>query len=236
MTTQTVTVQFHDQNLTAAMIDGKPYVAMKPICENIGLQWEGQFQRIKRHLVLSSTMCMTHIVAEDGKQREMLMLPLDYLNGWLFGIDVARVKPDIKDRLTDYQRECFQVLADYFMPESRLDLAGLVRENFEALKHKVRMRDCPKYKAPLSLWKPANRIGATAWLTYPELSRMDPEARPTSVLFRQMQPDGHDIEGAVAEVRGIYHLLHEFYWQIDTLRKLFEMLDRKGLNINFRAG
>lgn len=65
---------------------------------------------------------------------------------------------------------------------------------------------------------------------------MDPEARPTSVLFRQMQPDGHDIEGAVAEVRGIYHVLHEFYWQLDTLRKMFEMLDRKGLNINFRAG
>jgi hypothetical protein len=65
---------------------------------------------------------------------------------------------------------------------------------------------------------------------------MDPEARPTSVLFRQMLPDGHDIECAVAEARGIYHLLHEMYWQIDTLRKLFEMLDRKGLNINFRAG
>jgi prophage antirepressor-like protein len=38
MAAQSITVQFHDQTLTAAVIDGKPYVAMKPICENLGLQ------------------------------------------------------------------------------------------------------------------------------------------------------------------------------------------------------
>lgn len=117
-------VDFHGQELTAAVINDIPHVAMKPICENIGLQWEGQYQRIKRHAVLSSTMCMTHMVAEDGKQREMLMLPLDYLNGWLFGVDASRVKPEIRPRLLEYQRECFKVLSNHFMPK-RIGLAQL---------------------------------------------------------------------------------------------------------------
>jgi hypothetical protein len=120
MTTQSHTVQFHNQTLTAAMVDDIPYVAMKPICENIGLQWNSQFERIRRHPVLSSTIRMTRMVAEDGKIREMLMLPIKYLNGWLFGVDASRVKPEIKERLLEYQRECFDVLSRHFMPQQAL--------------------------------------------------------------------------------------------------------------------
>jgi hypothetical protein len=44
----------------------------------------------------------------------MTALPLDYLNGWLFGINANRVKDEVKDRLVRYQEECYQVLADHF--------------------------------------------------------------------------------------------------------------------------
>jgi hypothetical protein len=116
MTTQAIAVPFHNQSLTAAIINDLPHVALKPICDNIGLQWEGQLQRIKRHPILSATMCMTHIVAEDGKLREMVMLPLKLLNGWLFGVDTNRVKNGTREKLIEYQRECFDVLANHFMP------------------------------------------------------------------------------------------------------------------------
>lgn len=114
---QLVTVEFHGQSIVAAIQDGKPYVAMKPICENIGLQWEAQQKRIQRHDVLKSTMSMMNMVAEDGKQREMLCLPLTMLNGWLFGVDVNRVKPALRPKLMVYQRECFEVLFQHFMPK-----------------------------------------------------------------------------------------------------------------------
>lgn len=94
--TQLQTVQFHNQSLVTFEQNGIHYTAMKPICENIGLQWESQFNRIKRDEILSSTVVMINIVAEDRKNREMLCLPIQYLNGWLFGIDVKRVKPEIK--------------------------------------------------------------------------------------------------------------------------------------------
>jgi hypothetical protein len=49
----------------------------------------------------------------------MLCLPLDYLNGWLFGINASRVKAGVRERLLRYQRECYKVLAEAFR-EGRL--------------------------------------------------------------------------------------------------------------------
>lgn len=109
-----VPVQFHGASLFVTTINGAPHVAMRPIVEAIGLQWEGQLQRIKRHPVLNATMCVTHMVAEDGKNREVVCLPLDKLNGWLFGVTVSRVKPELREKLTRYQAECFDVLAQHF--------------------------------------------------------------------------------------------------------------------------
>ena len=116
---QLVTVDFHGQSILATTIDGKPYVAMRPIVENIGLQWGSQFNRIQRHPVLKSTVFMMTTVAEDGKQREMLCLPLSMLNGWLFGVDVNRVREEIRPKLLRYQTECFEVLYRHFMTAQR---------------------------------------------------------------------------------------------------------------------
>jgi len=117
---QILSIEFREQILLATLIDGVPHVAMKPICQNIGLDWEAQRQRIMRHSVLKQVACMIKATSlgADGKAYlvDMLMLPINYLNGWLFGVDAERVKPEIKVRLIAYQTECFEVLADHFMP------------------------------------------------------------------------------------------------------------------------
>ncbi len=117
MTTQAIAVKFHDQSLLAAIINDLPHVALKPICENIGLDWKAQQDRIKRNEILNSVGVMTTSTGADGKLYQMLMMPIKYLNGWLFGVDASRVKPEIKPRLIEYQRECFDVLANHFMPQ-----------------------------------------------------------------------------------------------------------------------
>lgn len=112
ISTQTIT--FNNQALITFEQNGKHYTAMKPICENIGLSWEAQLARIKRDDILNSTMIVMIIVAEDGKKREMVCLPIEYLNGWLFGIDVSRCKPEIRETLIKYKKECYQALHDYW--------------------------------------------------------------------------------------------------------------------------
>lgn len=108
-------IPFHGQTIPVFTQNNRHYVAMKPICENIGLQWEAQFKRIKRNDILNLAISMMEMVAKDGKTHQTLCLPLEYLNGWLFGVDARRVKPQIRERLLQYQRECFQVLAAHFM-------------------------------------------------------------------------------------------------------------------------
>lgn len=112
-----VNVEFHGQPLVAVLIDGKPFVAMKPICENIGLQWEAQLKRIKRNPVLMTSMSIMDIqMPSDDQRRDYAFMPLSKLNGWLFGVDVNRVREEIKPRLIQYQEECFDVLFRHFMP------------------------------------------------------------------------------------------------------------------------
>lgn len=110
----TQTISFNHQSLVTFEQNGTHYTAMKPICENIGLDWKSQYSRMKRDDVLNSTMVIITIVAEDGKKREMICLPIEYLNGWLFGIDINRCKPEIRDTLIKYKKECYQALHDYW--------------------------------------------------------------------------------------------------------------------------
>ncbi|ACA32543.1 putative antirepressor protein [Histophilus somni 2336] len=116
MTTQvsTQTISFNNQALVTFEQNGTHYTAMKPICENIGLDWASQYSRIKRDDILNSTIVIITTVAEDSKIREMLCLPIDYLNGWLFGIDVNRCKPEIRETLIKYKKECYAALHDYW--------------------------------------------------------------------------------------------------------------------------
>jgi hypothetical protein len=49
----------------------------------------------------------------------MLCLPLDYISGFLFGLNPDRTKPELRDRIIRYQRECYKVLNEAFQ-EGRL--------------------------------------------------------------------------------------------------------------------
>lgn len=142
MTTQisTQTISFNKQALITFEQNGTHYTAMKPICENIGLDWTAQAQRLKRDEILNSTMVIITIVAEDGKQREMICLPIEYINGWLFGIDINRCKPEIRETLIKYKKECFQALHDYWF------------------KGKAERSQNSQQIAPLASPKPAEKI------------------------------------------------------------------------------
>lgn len=111
---KTLNAKFLGLEITVINHEDKPYVPMKQIVENIGLDWKAQYRRISGNEVLNSTMVIMTTVAEDGKNREMVCLPLHYLNGWLFGVKPSKVKPEIKDKLIEYQKDCYEVLWDYW--------------------------------------------------------------------------------------------------------------------------
>ena len=122
MNTQISTINFHNQSLITFEQNGTHYTAMKPICENIGLEWHAQRQRIQRDEVLSQGEVIITLPSNGGNQ-QMICLPIEYLNGWLFGIDVKRVKPEIREKLITYKKECYQALFNYWNKQQPQQLA-----------------------------------------------------------------------------------------------------------------
>lgn len=57
---------------------------------------------------------MTEMVAQDGKKRDLVCMPLRKLAGWLSTIQPSRVKPELQDRILTYQNECDDALWDYW--------------------------------------------------------------------------------------------------------------------------
>jgi len=108
-------VEFYGDELTAVLVDVEGhaviYIPVRPICDYLGVDWSGQYRRINRDPVLSAELvpcvAVTATQGQPDQRREMLCLPLDMINGWLFGINATRVKAELRDRLIQYQRECF---------------------------------------------------------------------------------------------------------------------------------
>lgn len=131
----TTSLPFYGQHIITAMAAGVAYVAMKPIVENLGMSWGTQQQKLARNV--DKFGCIHMNMPSLGGVQAMICLPLKKLNGWLFSINPAKVRDDIRDRLMRYQEECFTALHDYWTkgaairkPETTVDdrtpLRGIV--------------------------------------------------------------------------------------------------------------
>jgi len=112
-------VIFYDDEITAVLIQQgskqQVYVPIRPICNRLGIAWPAQRQRILRDPILSEAMTPVIVtITGTGQEVESLCLPLQFLNGWLFGINATRVNSDVRDRLLRYQRECYTILHEAF--------------------------------------------------------------------------------------------------------------------------
>lgn len=110
-------VTFYGDILLVALVGDVPYVAIRPITEFLGLEWGSQYNRIKRDDILNEESGLVLMTGADGKQREMFSLPLELLPGWLFGITPSRARPEYREKLTQYRRDCFRVLWRAFQTE-----------------------------------------------------------------------------------------------------------------------
>lgn len=118
-------VEFYGDQLTGVLVPGPEGAAvwcvpLRPICDYLGLSWSGQRERTMRDEVLASVMRFVRVTRTNsaGGNPNVLCLPLEYLPGWLFGINAARVKdPELAEKIARYRRECFRVLCRAFAPD-----------------------------------------------------------------------------------------------------------------------
>ena len=118
METKTIAKVNNQSILIIEDLSKEKLVPIRPICDALGVDFEGQRQRISRDEILSSTAFMTKAVGADGKDREMVCLPMKFVFGWLFTIDTSRVNEEAREAVITYKLKCYDVLYNYFVEYS----------------------------------------------------------------------------------------------------------------------
>lgn len=104
-------VQFYEDVIPVAQLeDGRIYVPIHPIANALGLAPVGQRSRVLRDEVMAEDVLIVTMHGSDGKRRSMLSIPIQQIPGYLFGVDISRVKLELREKLIRYKRECFDAL------------------------------------------------------------------------------------------------------------------------------
>ncbi len=82
--------------------NGSYLIAIKPICEALGVSYKWQLERLKKHKVWGTVYRTSTMYIPGDQLREMACLPEEYIYGWLFSINSD------SEELIAYQRECIQ--------------------------------------------------------------------------------------------------------------------------------
>lgn len=159
---RTINVPFHGTNLFLVSINNEPYVPMKPVVEGMGMVWAAQFVKLKQRF--AKGISEIEIPSAGGKQL-MTCLAFRKFAAWLSSIQPNKVRPEIRDKVIQYQEECDDVLYEYWTKghvvnprKAKKALPGkITTEQQEAIKQLVMSRgqSLPKEKqakAMITMW------------------------------------------------------------------------------------
>lgn len=119
-------VPFHDTAIYTTA-DGA-YVALRPVCEALGLDADGQLQRLKRK-PWTCTVIMPVQVPGDDQSRELVFIDRRTFTMWLATIDTSRVKNErTRELVRTYQCEAADALDKYFNEGAAINPRAVVAD------------------------------------------------------------------------------------------------------------
>jgi hypothetical protein len=108
-------VVFYDDALTAVRADDSQiYVAIKSLCEALGIATAAQTRRIKRSKVLEKGFKGITILVTPGGRQTAGMLRVDLVPLFMTGISTNAVKEEIRPKLERFQDEAAKALWEAF--------------------------------------------------------------------------------------------------------------------------
>jgi len=120
MTTTAITPVRHEEIticnatiLAAVTPDDRCYFSPRHVCDALGIDWNGQRVKILSDPVLKT--CVEEISTQlpgSSQSRSYVMLPIEFLSGWLFTI--KKVRPEVQDKLNVFRAEGFVALDAWF--------------------------------------------------------------------------------------------------------------------------
>lgn len=111
-----VTVNFRGDELYGFKQAEGDFIAIRPICDALGLGWGSQYNRIKRDPVLSRAVFMMKTPFGANGGQEAVCLRLNRVGFWLATIESSRITDEsVREKVVLYQEECADVLAAHFL-------------------------------------------------------------------------------------------------------------------------
>jgi hypothetical protein len=127
-------LDFNGKPICFSLIDGQYWVAIKPICDAVGVNYNRQFQNIKSDPILGQLFAKQQMVGADERLRNMVSLPERFVYGWIFSLQSK------SEALITYKLKCYNLLYDYFHGTLTQRQELLSRKNSNA--HRMaRLRD-----------------------------------------------------------------------------------------------
>lgn len=101
-------LNFNGKNLILLSKDGIYWVAIKPICEVLNVEYTRQFKNLKNDEILASELAIQPIQVPGDQLRNYICLPEKYIYGWIFSINSE------SKELKEYKKECYNILYNHF--------------------------------------------------------------------------------------------------------------------------
>ena len=80
-------MEFNGKSIHFLAVDGEYWIALKPICEALGILWRHQHTKLINGDNIFGELYRDHgMVAADERVRNMTCLPERYIYGWIFSI------------------------------------------------------------------------------------------------------------------------------------------------------
>jgi hypothetical protein len=142
-------LEFNGKTIYFVASDGVYWIAVKPICEALNVEYTRQFKNIKKDEILGPALATQPMQAPDNQLRNYAALPENLVYGWLMQIQSS------SPELQKYKWECYQVLYNHFH--------GTITGRKELLSAKA--------KAQLEMDEVMNTLGPDLALKYDRAKR-----------------------------------------------------------------
>lgn len=110
--TQSYLVPFYGDKLNLVDNDGQAFVAVKPICDRLGLAWQVQHRKLQSEKSFWGVTIM--VIPSAGGLQESICIPARKIFAWLMSISPSKVADKVRPVLERYQAECDRVLEAFW--------------------------------------------------------------------------------------------------------------------------
>lgn len=166
-------LEFNGKRLAVLSKDGQWWIAIKPICDALGIEYTRVFKNLKEDDFFAGALAKQPMHDASKRVQEMACINEKYVYGWLCSL--RSESPGLKE----YKRKCYDILYNHFhgaLTDRITVLSERDSIDLRILELEEKLQETDEYKEILELKKRKSR-------TSKDLRRLDVELKTRQLAF-----------------------------------------------------